>query len=25
MSRLAAARGKLADLKDHGDHLLPAE
>ncbi len=25
MSRLAAARAKLADLKDHGDHLLPAE
>lgn len=25
MSRLAAARQKLADLKDQGDHLLPAE
>ena len=25
MSRLAAARQKLGDLKDHGDHLLPAE
>lgn len=25
MSRLAAARAKLADLKDQGDHLLSAE
>jgi RNA polymerase sigma-70 factor (ECF subfamily) len=25
MSRLAAARGKLASLKDKGEHLLPAE
>jgi len=25
MSRLAAARQKLSDLKDHGDQLLPAE
>ena len=25
MSRLAAARAKLASLKDQGDHLLPAE
>ncbi len=25
MSRLAAARSKLAGLKDQGDHLLPAE
>jgi RNA polymerase sigma-70 factor (ECF subfamily) len=25
MSRLAAARAKLADLRDHGDSLLPAE
>lgn len=25
MSRLAAARAKLADLKDQGDHVLPAE
>ncbi len=25
MSRLAAARGKLAGLKEEGDHMLPAE